>query len=71
MATITQSAGFGTFLAAALRHVVDDFQAYRAARKEYNQIIRELSRLDERGLADLGISRYSIPTIARDHVYGA
>lgn len=71
MATATHSAGFGTVFAASLRHAVEDFKAYRATRKEYTQIVHELSSLDDRELTDLGISRYNINAIARTHVYGA
>lgn len=33
----------------------------------YRQTVRELDALDNRSLADLGIKRGDIPTIARDH----
>jgi uncharacterized protein YjiS (DUF1127 family) len=33
--------------------------------KRYRQTVRELSRLSDRDLADLGISRFEIDTVAR------
>jgi uncharacterized protein YjiS (DUF1127 family) len=34
--------------------------------KRYRETVRELSRLSDRDLADLGISRFEIDTVARD-----
>ncbi len=34
--------------------------------RRYNRSVRELSLLDDRGLADLGISRSEIPAVAWD-----
>jgi len=34
--------------------------------KRYRQTVRELSRLSDRDLADLGISRFDIDSVARD-----
>jgi uncharacterized protein YjiS (DUF1127 family) len=36
------------------------------ARKAYDRTYRELSRMDERQLADIGIGRSDIETIARN-----
>ncbi len=33
----------------------------------YRETVRELSRLSDRELNDLGISRYEIPFVARSH----
>lgn len=33
----------------------------------YNESVKELSRLDDRELADIGISRSEIPSIAWQH----
>ena len=33
--------------------------------RRYRETVNELNRLSQRELADLGISRYDIPTIAR------
>jgi uncharacterized protein YjiS (DUF1127 family) len=41
--------------------VVNKFRAYA----KYQSTYRELSRLSHRELADLGINRHEIPTIAR------
>lgn len=43
----------------------------RARGSEYRRIVRELSAMSERDLADVGISRLSIRDIARESVYGA
>jgi uncharacterized protein YjiS (DUF1127 family) len=34
--------------------------------KRYRETVRELSRLSDRDLADLGISRFDIDAVARD-----
>ena len=34
--------------------------------KRYRETVRELSRLSDRDLADLGISRFDIDSVARD-----
>jgi uncharacterized protein YjiS (DUF1127 family) len=33
----------------------------------YRQTVRELSQLTDRDLSDLGITRFQIPAIAREH----
>ncbi|MFN4192317.1 MAG: DUF1127 domain-containing protein [Tabrizicola sp.] len=52
---------------AALRDVV--LMAI-AQRRTYAQTVAELNALTDRELADLGISRISIPEIAREAAYG-
>ena len=42
-----------------------------AKRRSFNQIVRELSALSDRELEDVGISRFNIGQIAREHAYGA
>ncbi|KMK66657.1 DUF1127 domain-containing protein [Puniceibacterium sp. IMCC21224] len=42
-----------------------------AQRRTYNQTLRELEALSNRELADLGISRSSIRSIAQEAAYGA
>ncbi len=41
-----------------------------ARRAVYNQTLRELNVLTDRELADLGLSRYDIPAVAREAAYG-
>ncbi len=41
-----------------------------ARRAVYNQTVRELYVLTNRELADLGLSRYDIETVAREAAYG-
>lgn len=52
---------------AALRDLV---MAAIAQRRTYTQTVAELNALTDRELADLGISRISIPEIAREAAYG-
>src|SRR5574343_453161 len=40
-----------------------------ARRAVYNQTVRELAVLTDRELADLGLSRFDIPTVAREAAY--
>lgn len=47
------------------------FAEAREQRRVYNQTMRELSGLNNRELADLGISAAEIPYIAREAAYGA
>ncbi|MBS7541196.1 DUF1127 domain-containing protein [Ancylobacter lacus] len=42
-----------------------------ARRRLYNKIADELSAYTDRELADLGLSRYDIPTLARQGAYPA
>lgn len=51
-------------VAARLRQVFADYRLYR-------KTLAELESLNDRELADLGISRLSIREIARESVYGA
>ena len=51
-------------LMARIRKALDDYRLYRST-------IAELDALNDRELADLGISRLSIRDIARDSVYSA
>ena len=41
-----------------------------AQRRTYLRTVAELNALTDRELADLGISRFSIPEIAREAAYG-
>lgn len=41
-----------------------------AQRRTYQRTVAELNALTDRELADLGISRISIPEIAREAAYG-
>jgi uncharacterized protein YjiS (DUF1127 family) len=47
------------------------FAEARAQRKVYNITLNELNSLNNRELADLGISSSEIPFIAREAAYGA
>lgn len=60
--TYEHSRGLGTL--ARARKAFADYRLYR-------QTLDELDALSDRELADLGISRLNITTIARDAAYGA
>lgn len=47
-----------------------DFAARRASAKLYRQTVEELSALSNRDLADLGLNRSDINTIAHEAAYG-
>lgn len=59
-----------TGLADRLAALAAAFKEARQRRAVYNQTVRELSGLNERELADLGIHRAMIPTLAHDAAYG-
>jgi len=42
---------------------------YLHAWKQYGSTVQELSKLDDRELADMGITRSDIPRIAWDHAH--
>jgi uncharacterized protein YjiS (DUF1127 family) len=46
-----------------LSHIVSAFQQWR----RYNDSLRELSRLGDHELADIGITRSDIPRVAWEH----
>ena len=58
----TEAAGFSGFMA-RLRQVFAQYRLFR-------QTVDELEKLNDRELADLGISRLQIGDIARESVYG-
>jgi uncharacterized protein YjiS (DUF1127 family) len=47
--------------------MLTSFIRYVQAMREYGAAVRELSSLNDRELADMGITRSDIPRIARDH----
>ncbi|MGC9370558.1 MAG: DUF1127 domain-containing protein [Paracoccaceae bacterium] len=60
---------FGIF--EGLRGLLRDFQEKRARRRLYRQTVRELSTLNARELADLGIHPTMIQRLAHEAAYGA
>jgi uncharacterized protein YjiS (DUF1127 family) len=54
-----------------IQSLFDGFREARARRAVYSRTVRELSLLNDRDLADLGISRLSIRDIAYKHAYKA
>ena len=61
---------FGHGLTGRIRAALDTYKAARTQRAEYRRTVDELSNLNDRELADLGLGRYDIPEVARRHVYG-
>jgi len=64
--TRAAQSGLALEIAATVHHWVQAAQDYRA----FRATIRELSRLDEATLTDLGMHRSSIRAEARKAVYG-
>ncbi|WP_293573926.1 DUF1127 domain-containing protein [Phaeobacter sp.] len=58
-------------LFARIRSGLQAIQDRRALSREYNRTLAELNALSDRDLADIGIGRSDIETLAREHVYGA
>ncbi|PZX13085.1 uncharacterized protein DUF1127 [Palleronia aestuarii] len=58
-------------LRARLSEAVAATAARRAQHRDYRRVREELMALSARDLADIGIGRDQIDTIARDHAYGA
>ena len=57
-------AGAMTQIGESLSNRVASIAAYLAARAERNRVYAELSRLSDRDLADIGISRGEVPRVA-------
>ncbi|WP_088347174.1 MULTISPECIES: DUF1127 domain-containing protein [Rhodomicrobium] len=53
-----------------VRRAVQNFAAWSAERRAYRQAVFELEQLSERDLADIGIARADIPSIARNAAKG-
>ena len=60
----------GNFIADRVRAVVASVSNAIELRKKYIATRDELDSLSDRELADLGISRWAVTSIAREHVYG-
>lgn len=52
-----------------LRHLWSSFRQKIQQRQQFKQTVRELSRLSDYELADLGIHRSEIPRVAREALY--
>ncbi|MFD1882322.1 DUF1127 domain-containing protein [Paracoccus pacificus] len=61
------ASGFFGRLATTIEHLNE----FRAKRAVYRQTVRELNELSDRDLADLGLHRSSIRSVAREAAYGA
>ncbi len=70
MAFITETRTYGITLAQRFATLRANFAAARAQRKIYTTTVVELENLSNRELADLGLNRSSIKSIAFEAAYG-
>lgn len=70
MAFITETRTNGISLIQRLTNLRGNFTEARAQRKIYKTTVSELENLSGRELADLGLSRSSIKSIALEAAYG-
>lgn len=70
MAFVQTAQSARTDLFETLRASIEDFKAARVLRQKYKTTVRELAHMSDRELADIGVNRYDIKTIAKAHVYG-
>lgn len=71
MANVATTSYTAISFADRIRAAFANFEAARELRARYVETVRELEALSNRELTDLGISRYDIRDLAREHVYGA
>lgn len=60
------NAHIADFSHAPLQSIANGLRHWRAQRAEFNRVFAELSTMDDRELADIGIARASIGAIARE-----
>lgn len=70
MATVLNTNYAHVTLADRIRGMYAEFKAAAELRAKYRTTYNELNRLSQRELEDLGISRWAIKDLAREHVYG-
>lgn len=70
MAYVNTSRAASLSLADRFPGFIASVKAALARRAVYLQTVRELDALTDRELADLGLSRLEIPTLAREAAYG-
>jgi uncharacterized protein YjiS (DUF1127 family) len=70
MAYVNTSRAASLSLADRFPGFIANLKATFARRAVYMQTVRELDALTDRELADLGISRLDVPTLAREAAYG-
>ena len=66
---VTNNPGYDVF--GRVRSMVENLRIAAEQRIAYSRTVRELSRLTESELADIGIARDEIAEIAQTSVYGA
>ncbi len=70
MAFITETFTGGSTLSERFAALRENFATARAQRKIYTTTINELDSLSNRDLADLGLSRSMIKTVAYEAAFG-
>lgn len=70
MAFTQELQGYETGIVRRMRAALELARANHAKRQVYNRTYAELNRLSGRDLADLGIHRSNIESIAREAAYG-
>lgn len=70
MAFISETFTGGATLSERFAALRENFAAARAQRKIYNTTMTELDALSNRDLADLGLSRSMIKSVAMQAAYG-
>lgn len=70
MAFITETRTHGITLVQRFTVLLENVAAARAQRKVYTTTVDELDNLSNRELADLGLTRASIKSIAYEAAYG-
>ena len=70
MAFITETRTYGITLAQRFTALLEKVAAARTRRKVYTTTVDELNNLSNRELADLGLTRTSIKSIAFGAAYG-
>ena len=70
MAFITETRTHGITLVQRFTVLLENIAAARAQRKVYTTTVDELDNLSNRELADLGLTRASIKSIAYEAAYG-
>lgn len=66
MAYASENRAAGFNFAARFEAVLEDMKASRAKRKVYRKTVEELNSLSNAELADIGLSRSMIRSVARD-----
>jgi uncharacterized protein YjiS (DUF1127 family) len=70
MAFATETRSIAPSIFERISKFAKDWSAFNAQQRVYRETVRELSRLSNRDLADLGLNRSMIGDIAREAAFG-